>query len=222
VTSVPESERGAGQESLSEILGGRRSALDASLPAVAFVVAWLIAGHSLRWAVAAAMVVGGALTVWRMARGRRPVAALLGLFGILLAGLIVLHTGRAEDFFLVQLLSNTVSALLWSISVVARWPLLGVIVGVVLRQRTRWRRDPVLLQAYSRGSWIWVGQYVLRMLVLWPLWYRGEVVGLGVARVVLSWPLVAACLALSWLVIQRSLGDHPGLRHPRVNAEAPA
>ena len=214
MTSPPSVDRDAGQETLGEILGGPRSALDATLPAVAFVVAWLVAAHSLPWAVGSAVVVGAALTGWRVVRGGRPLAALLGLLGTLFAGLIVLHTGRAADFFLVQLVSNTASALLWAISIVARWPLLGVIVGLVLGQRTRWRADPVLVRAYSRASWVWVAQYALRMVVLWPLWYLNQVVALGLARVLLSWPLVVVCLGVSWWVIRRSLGSHPGLRHP--------
>lgn len=221
VTSPPSLDSETGQETLGEILGGPRSALDATLPAVSFVVAWLIAGHSVHWAVGSALMVGVALTGWRVVRGGRPMAALLGLLGTLLAGLIVLRTGRAADFFLVQLVSNTASALLWTISIVARWPLLGVIVGVVLGQRTRWRADPALVRAYSRGSWGWVGQYVLRMVVLWPLWYQNQVVALGLARVLLSWPLVVVCLGVSWWVVRRSLGDHPGLRHPRVAEGGP-
>ncbi len=161
-------------------------------------------------------MVGICLTGWRVLRGGRPLAALLGLLGTLLAGLIVLRTGRAADFFLVQLVSNTASALLWTISILARWPLLGVIVGLVLGQRTRWRADPELVRAYARGSWIWVGQYALRMAVLWPLWFLDQVVALGLARVLLSWPLVVVCLGVSWWVVRRSLGEHPGLRHPRV------
>lgn len=216
MTSPPSLDREAGQETLGEILGGPRSALDATLPAVAFVGAWLIAGHSLRWAVVSAVGVGACLTGWRVVRGGRPMAALLGLLGTLLAGLIVLRTGRAADFFLVQLVSNTASALLWTTSIVARWPMLGLIVGLVLGQRTRWRADPELVQAHSRGSWIWVGQYALRMMVLWPLWYLDQVVALGLARVLLSWPLVVVCLGVSWWVVRRSLGDHPGFRHPCV------
>jgi hypothetical protein len=100
---------------------------------------------------------------------------------------------------------------------VVRWPLLGVVVGAVLGQRTRWRRDPALLRAYARGSWVWVGQYVVRVAVFLPLYAAGQTVALGVARVALTWPLVAACLAVSWWVIRRSLPPaHPGLRHPRA------
>lgn len=138
---------------------------------------------------------------------------MLGLLGVSVAVLIVLYTGRAADFFLAQLLSNLASALVWTVSVLGRWPLLGVIVGGLLGQRTSWRRDPVLLRAYSLASWVWVAQYLIRVTVFAPLWAAEAVVALGIARVVLSWPLVAACVAVSGVVLIRALpAQHPGLR----------
>jgi hypothetical protein len=202
-------------ESLADLLGGRRAALDATVPAAAFVAGWLAGGRSI--AVGAGVAVLGALVVsgWRLRRGDRPRAVLIGLLGVCVAAVIALRTGRAEDFFLLQLLSNGASALAWAVSIVVRWPLLGLVVGTVLGQRTRWRRDPQLLRAYARGSWVWVGQYVVRVAVFLPLYAAGQTVALGVARIALTWPLVAACLAVSWWVIRRSLpADHPGLRHP--------
>jgi hypothetical protein len=198
------------RESLARLLGGR-SALDATIPAVAFVSAWLMSGGALSWGAGAALVTGGAVAVLRWCRGDRPLAALLGLLGVSAAVLIVLYTGRAADFFLVQLLANVLSALVWALSVLARWPLLGVIVGGLLGQRTSWRRDPALLRAYSLASWIWVAQYLLRVAVFTPLWVADAVVALGVARVAMSWPLVAACVAVSGAVLMRALpADHPG------------
>jgi hypothetical protein len=105
-----------------------------------------------------------------------------------------------------------------------RWPLLGLVVGTALGQRTRWRRDPDLLRGYRRASWVWVAQYVLRLAVFVPLYLAGAFYALGVARVLMTWPLVLACLALSWPVLRRALPPgHPGLLHPRVpeTAEAP-
>jgi hypothetical protein len=195
------------------LLGGRRAALDATGPAVAFVVGWLVSGHSLGWGAGAALVTGAAVAALRWHRGDRPLAALLGLLGVSVAVLIALYTGRAADFFLVQLLSNAVSALVWALSVLLRWPLLGVIVGGALGQRTSWRRDPALLRAYSLASWVWVGQYLVRIAVFTPLWAGGAVVALGVARVVLSWPLVATCVGVSGAVLIPVLPpDPPGLR----------
>ncbi|MGH3754855.1 MAG: DUF3159 domain-containing protein [Pseudonocardiaceae bacterium] len=203
-------------ESLTALLGGRRAALDATAPAVAFVAVWLVSGRSLSWGAGAALATGAAVAALRWRRGDRPLAAVLGLLGVSVAVLIAMYTGRAADFFLAQLLSNVASALVWAVSVLARWPLLGVIVGGVLGQRTSWRRDPDLLRAYSLASWVWVGQYLIRIAVFAPLWAAGAVVALGVARVALSWPLVAACVAVSGAVLVRVLpADHPGLRSVR-------
>jgi hypothetical protein len=206
-------------ESLADLLGGRRAALDATVPAAGFVAGWLAAGRSIGIGAAVAVVAAIVVSLWRLRRGDRPRAVLIGLLGVCVAALIALRTGRAEDFFLLQLLSNAASALAWAVSIVVRWPLLGVVVGAVLGQRTGWRRDPALMRAYARGSWVWVGQYVVRVAVFLPLYAAGQTVALGVARIALTWPLVAACLAVSWWVVRRSLpAGHPGLRHPDTGA----
>ncbi|MFD8494079.1 DUF3159 domain-containing protein [Amycolatopsis sp. NPDC059657] len=202
------------RESLAEILGGRQGAIDASVPPAAFVVGWLAAGQSIAWGAGAAIGVAVALGAFRVARGGKARAVVVSLAMVVAAALIALHTGRAEDFFLIQLLSNVAAGLLWAASIVVRWPLLGVIVGIVLGQKTKWRKDPVLLRAYSRASWVWVFlQYTLRVAVYWTLWWSGQVVALGIARTVLSWPLVALTVATSGWVLYRALPeDHPGLR----------
>jgi Protein of unknown function (DUF3159) len=216
------SEQRSQQESLAQLLGGRRGALEATLPPLAFGVGWLLTSGSVEAGVFAAVITGAAVAGWRLWRGHRPRAVLIGLLGVCVAALIAHHTGRAADFFLLQLLTNAASALLWLISIAVRWPLLGVVVGAVLGQRTRWRRDPDLLRAYRRGSWVWVGQYVVRLAVLLPLYAADQVLALTVARVALTWPLVVACLALSWVVVRRTLpAGHPGLRHP-VQPATPA
>ena len=210
-------------ESLADLLGGRRAALDATVPPAVFVAGWLAGGQTIWIGAAAAVVAALGVAGWRLHNGDKPRAVLIGLLGVCVAAIVALRTGRAEDFFLLQIASNAASALAWMVSIVVRWPFLGIIVGGVLGQKTRWRRDAALLRAYSRGSWVWVLQYVIRLAVFIPLWAAGAVVTLGVARVALTWPLVAACLAVSWWVIRRSLpADHPGLRHPRVPAETGA
>jgi hypothetical protein len=55
--------------------------------------------------------------------------AVVSLAAVIVAALVAPHTGRAHDFFLIQLLSNVASALLCAASVAARWPLLGVVVS---------------------------------------------------------------------------------------------
>lgn len=208
-------------ENLAGLLGGRRGAIDATLPGVGYVVGWALADRFApgSWSIAvgsaAALAVALVVAIVRRRAGAAPRAVVLGLLGVAVAALIALRTGRAVDFFFIQVASNAVSALAWTSSIVVRWPLLGVIVGLVLGQRTRWRRDPALLKAYSRASWVWVGQYLVRLAVFVPLFLAEQTFALGIARVALSWPLIALCLASSWWVIRRTMPPgHPGLRHP--------
>jgi hypothetical protein len=212
-------------ESLHTLLGGRSSALDAALPAVAFVIGWMLVARlapdaAIGSGATAAIAAGVAVAGWRLKQGRQPVATVVSLLAVCLAAIIVLRTGRAEDFFVVRILTNAASALAWAGSIMVRWPLLGVVVGGLLGQKARWRRDPALLGGYGRASWIWFGQYVVRLAVLGPLWLAGQTVLLATAQVLVTWPLVAACIAASWWVLRRSLPpDHPGLRHPVVPGE---
>ncbi|MGI9001244.1 MAG: DUF3159 domain-containing protein [Pseudonocardia sp.] len=208
------------EPSLTEVLGGRGGAVDATVPVLAFVGA-VTASDAAGWASpvgwggGAAVLAAVAVGAVRLAGGRRPRAVLFGLLGVAVAVLVALYTGRAVDFFLVQIVSNAASALVWAVSIVLRWPLLGLVVGTLLGQRTRWRHDPDLLRGYQRASWVWVGQYLVRLAVFVPLYAADAVLALGVARAVLTWPLVAICVALSWPVLRSALPpEHRGLRHP--------
>jgi hypothetical protein len=207
------------QESLADLLGGRRGAVDATVPPVAFVVGYLAGGGraGLVAGVTAALVATLAIGAWRLTHGGTVRATVVGVLGVGIAALVALRTGRPEDFFVLRIATNVVSALAWVTSIAIRWPLLGVVVGLVLGQKTSWRKDPALLRAYRIGSYVWVLQYVVRIVVLVPLYLAGEVVALGIAQAALTWPLVAVCLAVSWWVVRRALPEgHPGLRHPVI------
>ncbi|WP_018682491.1 DUF3159 domain-containing protein [Actinokineospora enzanensis] len=205
-------------DSLSDILGGRRGALDATAPPLAFAAGYLVSDNRIGWGAAVALLTAAVVAIIRVTRGERVTAVVGSSTAVVVGAIVALHTGRGEDFFLVQLLSNIGSALAWAVSVLIRWPLLGVVVGTLLGQKTRWRRDPQLLRAYSRASWVWVfGQYTLRTVIYGALWLAGNVTALAIARVVLSWPLVAVVVAASAAVLARSLPEgHPGIRHPRI------
>lgn len=202
-------------DTLASLLGGRRGALDATLPIVAFLAGYLIGHGSVGWGAGSALVVAVGVAAWRLSTGAKPRAVLAGALVVAASALIALRTGKAEDFFLLQILTNAVSALAWAVSIALRWPFLGLIVGTALGQKTRWRRDPVLLRAYSRASWVWVGQYLIRLVVFVPLWAAGEVVALAITRGAFTYPLVAACIAVSgWVLFRAIPPGHPGLRHP--------
>lgn len=210
-------------ESLAQLLGGKRAAIDATIGPLVFGLAFALSGRSVLWAALAAVIASLVIGGWRLAQGDKPRAVLLGLLGVVVAALIAVRTGQAEDFFLIRLFTNIASALAWAVSIVVRWPLLGVVVGTLLGQKSRWRHDPVLLKAYSRASWVWVFQYVIRIIVWTPLYLAGMVEALSVTTALLTWPLVAACVAVSgWALAHYLPKDHPGLRHPQPAGQAGA
>jgi hypothetical protein len=206
---------------LFDVLGGRRSTLDATVPTACFVVALFIAD---RWdpedkvPIALAVGIGSAVAVavWRAVRGHKPKAAVLGLLPVLGGTIIAARTGRAEDFFLLRILANAASALVWTAGNWVGRPLLGVVVGSLLRQRGAWRRDPDLYRAYARASWWWAASFFLRTAVFAALWAVSAPIALGVAQLALSWPLITVVLFASWQTIRRALPPgHPGILHPR-------
>ena len=96
-------------ESLARLLGGSKGAIDASLPVIAFVAGWLATGRNVGWGAIAAIAVAFVIVVWRLRAGARPRAVLLGALGACASALVALYTGRAEDFFLIQIFTNAAS-----------------------------------------------------------------------------------------------------------------
>ena len=208
---------------LHDILGGRRGALESALPSVVFVTVYLSTGSELSTGLIAALLTAAALAAARVWRKEKPVRVLGGLVAVSFAAVVAARTGNAADYFLPSLLANIASALVWAFSIVAGWPMLGVILGFALGQKTRWRADPDLVRAYSRASWIWTASFLVRAAVNTPLYLTDNLVGLGISRVLLGWPMVLVVIALSWAVIARTLPpDHPGVMHPRVDPVAAA
>jgi hypothetical protein len=189
---------------LLDALGGPLGMAESVVPSAAFVATYVATGQETRPALIAAVVLGTLFAVGRIARGQTPQFALAGLAGLALSAYVVSKTGRAEDFFVPGLLANAGYALAYAISIVVRWPLLGVLINAAAGRGMAWRQDPEQLRAYTRASWIWVALFSFRLAVQLPLYLAGAVVALGIARVAMGIPLFVVGAWLSWLVLRRT------------------
>ncbi len=200
---------GAGQDeegfSLIKAFGGWGGMLDASLPGLAFVLVYTAFDRNLRLALIVALVLGGVFAVIRLVR-RDPLQNVIGGFvGVAIAAVIANATGRAEDFYLPGLFINAGYAVAYLVANLVRWPLIGVIVGLAAGWGTTWRQDPILLRAFTRAGWVWVGFFALKLAVQLPLYLAGNVVALGIARVAMSWPLWLLVLWLTYVIVKGSV-----------------
>lgn len=177
---------------LERALGGWRGIIDSGLPTVVFVIAYLVSGSDLRASLIAAVGAGVVIVVWRLVRRQPLQQVLAGFIGLLIAAWFSSRTGRAEDVFLPGMLLNIGYGAAFLISILVRWPLLGIAMGYLTGEGTSWRGEPDLRRVYAAASWIWVGVFGLRLVVQVPLYLAGAVAPLGVAKVILGWPLYLA------------------------------
>jgi hypothetical protein len=188
--------------SIADAVGGPLGVAESALPAAAFVLTYTVSGQDTRAAVIAAVALGVIFGVARIIRGQTVQFALAGLGGLALSAYVVSKTGKAEDFFLPGLLANAGYALAYLISILVRWPLLGIIVASLRGGDMSWRKDPEQVRAYSRASWVWVALFSLRLSVQLPLYLASALTALGVARIAMGIPLFAVGIWLSWLILR--------------------
>jgi hypothetical protein len=200
----PEARAAVQPPSLTEAVGGPLGIAESSVPAALFVAVYTIGGHDATLAAIVAVVVGAALTIARVVKGQTLQFALSGLFGIALAGFVVAKTGNASDFFLPGILINIGYAAAYFVSILVRWPIMGVLIGSLTGEPTAWRKDRLLLRTYTRVTWIWVGLFALRLAVQLPLYLADALVALGVAKVAMGIPLFVLGLWLTYLIVQRA------------------
>jgi hypothetical protein len=199
----------AAPPTLAEAVGGPLGILETSLPAVAFVVAYVLSGSDTDTSAMVAVGLALVLAAARLVRRESPQHALSGLIGVAFAAFVATRSGRAEDFFLPGLLANAAYASAFLISVAVRRPLVGLIVTQLDGEGGGWRDDPDRLRAFTRASWLWASLFLLRLAVQLPLYLAGEVVALGVARTAMGLPLFAVGIWLTWRLVRRRPEPEP-------------
>jgi hypothetical protein len=193
---------------IADAVGGVRGMVETSLPGLAFVLAYVISGSDTELSAGVAVALAVVMAIGRLVRRESPQYALSGIFGVVLAAVLATKTGKAENFYLPGLLLNVAYASAFLISILVRWPLVGVI-AAQLQGEHRWRDHPERMRAYTRASWLWVGLFLTRLAVQLPLYLAGAVAALGIARTVMGIPLFALGLWWTYRVVRKHADADP-------------
>ena len=184
-------------------LGGKRGLIDSGLPALVFLIVFNISGKDVDTALYAAVALSILLTLLRLIKRETIQHAFSGLIGVGICALISKRTGNAADFYLPGLWINAAYGLLYAITNLVKWPILGVMLGPILGENLLWRKDPARLNAYIKAGWLWVAMFAARLIVQYPLYKSGNINALGTARLLMGYPLFLLAAWGSWLVLKK-------------------
>jgi hypothetical protein len=195
-----------GNHPLLKAMGGVHGIVETVLPGLIFV---LIFALSLDPWLAIYVSAGASVlfTTWRLIRRQAPTQALVGLGGVVVSAVLAVMTGRAEDNFLIGIVTNAVYGAVFLLSIIVRWPIIGVVVNVAKSAGTSWRKDRHHFRVYMGITALWVVMFATRLIVEVPLYLSGEIASLGIVKVALGLPLYVPVLAASWLIIRGMLRE---------------
>jgi len=193
----------AAQEfSLAASIGGVRGVVESVLPYTVFSLAYALT-KDLKTSIVAALIPVVVLVIWRLIARETLSQAISGALVIVLGAYLASRTHSAVNFFLPNIVKNAGFAVGYTVSILVRWPLIGVVVGPVTGEMFAWRRDRARLTAYQWATWLWVGLFVVRLAVQVPLYLADNVTLLGTLNgTILGIPLFALTIWLSWLVLK--------------------
>ena len=192
---------------LSKLLDTWGGFLDAGLPSLVFVCVFTFAGRRLGPALAVAVGMAVVLAVVRLVRHDRLGSVVAGLLGLVLSAIIAYRSGQARNVYLLGLVTNAGFLLLYAISAMVRWPVLGLLIGLIRQDVRGWRRDADLLRGFTRATLLWASMFLLRLCVQVPLYLTDHVGALGTLRVVLGWPLTLLVLVGTFVILRQSVGE---------------
>ena len=188
-----------GDVDILHAIGGWRGLVESSLPAVAFLALFTVT-KQLNLSLIAALAAASVFTLIRLVQGSKLVSALTGLVGVAICAFAAYRTGNASDYFVVGFWTNGVYILAYLLSMLVRWPLMGLIFAVIRGEALTWRENPARLRQYMLATWIITVLMMLRLAVQVPLYFANNVEVLGATRLIMGLPLYALGVWLAWRV----------------------
>lgn len=189
-------------QSLLKSLGGWLGVAESIIPTLAFGIS-----YTLSQSVLTAFAISGGLSVvfiMRQLVGKAPLSqAIAGLVALGVTAFFTLRPGASDlDYFVRGLLTNVAYCAALLLSVLVRWPLIGVLVGLLKDQSTAWRKDKSLSRRYSAVTLMWVGLFTTRLVFEYPLFLANKLEALLIVKTILGVPFYALVLWLTWLSLR--------------------
>jgi hypothetical protein len=197
--------------SLFSAVGGWRTVAEGVASRVLFLVAYLLTGQVL---TSALIAVGGVfvLAVVRLCTAGKVWQPAIGLIVVGVSALLAGSTGHAVDFYLTAVLLQAGGGVVFLVSMLVRWPVIGLVMGAVRGEGLAWRRDRRQRRRYYVCTAVFLAKFTIATAVLVPLYLAGTVIPLGIAATLLGGaPAAGVCVYLCWRILRKDLAPHENL-----------
>jgi hypothetical protein len=195
-------------ERLLAQLGGVSGVIYSSLPVLTFVLANSLLG--LLPAIGAAVGVAALVLLLRLIRRESTQPAFSGFFGVAICALIAYLVGQSKGYFLLGIWMSLLWAVVFSMSILIRRPLVGYAWSWANGTDRGWRDVPRAVRAFDIATLGWVLVFGARFVVQRLLYDADKTGWLGVARIGMGWPLTAVAALATYAaikIVQRALSD---------------
>lgn len=180
-------------------LGGVSGLVYTSLPILIFVPVNSI--WNLTAAIWAAVGVAVLIAAWRVFRNESIQPAISGVLGVAVSAFIAHRTGDAKGYFLFGIYTSLAYGAAFVVSILIRWPLVGIIWGFLNGHGNLWRRHKGAVRAYDIATAAWALVFGARYVVQSQLYDTDHTGWLAVARIAMGWPLAGLAFVVTiWAV----------------------
>ncbi|ORB32465.1 DUF3159 domain-containing protein [Mycolicibacterium parafortuitum] len=187
--------------------GGIRGLVYTALPVTTFAALNAIAG--LMPALIAATAAGALVLTVQLVRRESTRPALFGFVGVAAGAGLALVTGQAKDFYLPGIWMYLALTVVFTASVLARRPLIGVIWAWMTGRDDTWRRTPRVRRAFDLVTLMMAAVSATRFAVQFHLYDTDQEGLLAVARIAMGWPVFLVTSTLIYLAIRTAMRTLP-------------
>lgn len=185
-------------------LGGVRGLLETIVPGFVFLILFTFT-QNVPLSIGVSVAVAVLFTVVRIV-GKTPVTqAMAGLIGVGVSAILALVTGRGEDNFILGIWTNAAYAAALLISILVRWPLIGLAAGYLMGDGLAWRSVKGKFRVMQALTFLWFLLFAARLLVQVPLYlaHTDEATSaLALTKLLMGVPLYAPLLLVTWFVVK--------------------
>jgi hypothetical protein len=202
--SETDASRAAADKALLEAFGGVWGMVDTTVPGLVFVAVYT-AKRDIHVAAFAALGLTLLLALARVVRLQTLKHAFSGVFGVAFGAVFAMMSGDAKNFYLPGMLYSLGLAVAYVISALVGFPLIGLLLGPILRENLSWRdRNPGRRVAYTKATWAWGIVLLAKSAILFPLYWWGDATQLGWVKVALGIPPFLLAVYLTWIFLAKA------------------